>query len=107
MGYQYGDLETFLLDNGERLFRFLVYKRLFTPYEQEHRFMDQSEYEETTYRYGFIRESVSLGNGDYLIGIQEVFDELPEADAARVEYFRLSELRLAYYPDDIKEFSDE
>ena len=29
------DFETWLLDYGDRLYRYLVYKKMFTPYEQQ------------------------------------------------------------------------
>ena len=35
------DFETWLLDYGDRLYRYLAYKRTFTPYEQQHAFMDE------------------------------------------------------------------
>ena len=97
---QYGDFVTFLLDDGERLFRYQVYKRIFTPYEVEKKYIDQGEFEDANYRFGFIKESIDLGNGDFLLGIQEVFDEWPEGDVI-LEYYRLSELRLGYYPNDV------
>lgn len=100
---QYGDFETFLLDDGDRLFRYLVYRRLFTPKEWELKYTDQTEYDGPHYHFGFIRESIALPGGDYLLGIQEVYDELPDEEPC-IDYFKLSELRLAYVPGDMKQF---
>ena len=48
--FQFGDFETFLLDCGERLFRYLVYKRMFTPHEIEKKYSDQSEFNDAYYQ---------------------------------------------------------
>ena len=34
------DFETWLLHYGDRLYRYLVYKKMFTPYEQQQAFED-------------------------------------------------------------------
>ena len=36
------DFENWLLDYGDRLYRYLVYKKMFTPYEQQQAFEDES-----------------------------------------------------------------
>lgn len=102
----YGDWETYFLDNGDRLYHFSVYKRMFTPYEQKECFSDDSQFEQDIWRYGFIREVIPLPNGDLLLGIEEVFDVLTE-DITSLEYYLLSEVRLGYDKDDIKMFSEE
>ena len=45
------DFKTWLLDYGDRLYRCLVYKKMFTPYEQQHAFEDESVYEDTHYEF--------------------------------------------------------
>lgn len=101
----YGDFETWWLDDGQdRLFRLLVYKRMFTPYEQENKFMDESEYEDTHYKFVYIREVIDLGNGDYLLGVQEKYDD---AIFDGLEYYRLSEIRLSYIPADVESKDSE
>ncbi len=95
------DLSTFLLDNSDRIFRFLVYKRNYTPYEIEQKWRDQSEFTDTFYSYGKIEEAIELPNKDVLLGIRLVYDgELID----RLEYFNLSEIKLYFSEEDsIKE----
>lgn len=92
------DLETWLLDYGDRLYRYLVYKKLFTPYEQEAAFVDESIYEDTHYRLCKIEEAIDLGNGEWLLGLRTI-----EEDGqvfGMVHYHKLSELRLALFEND-------
>lgn len=103
----YGDWETFFLDNSDRLYHFVVYKKMFTPYEQQQCFSDESVYEEDIYKYGFIREVVPLPNGDLLLGICEIIDDVPSDLDASLDYYKLSELRLSYDKEDIKMFTEE
>lgn len=103
----YGDWETFFIDNSERLYHFAVYKRMFTPYEQEERFTDESQFEQDIWRYGFIGEVILLPDGDLLLGIQEVYDDIPEDPNDDLEYYKLSELRIGYNKNDIKMFAEE
>ena len=39
-----GDIWTWLQDTEVRVLRYWVYKRVFTPLEQEKKYVDQSEY---------------------------------------------------------------
>ncbi len=94
------DLETWLLDEGDKLYRFLVYKRLFTPYEQEHAFMDESIYEDHHYSLCRIEQAIDLGSGEWLLGLRKI-DELTGEDADIIEYYRLSEIRLARFDEDM------
>jgi hypothetical protein len=96
----YGDFETFLLDNDNRIYSYLVYKRMFTPYEKQKAFMDESQFEDGAHFItAIIREAIPLGNGDWLLGLENIFeDEMPDDEAPLIEYFRLSEIRLMYYP---------
>lgn len=93
------DLETWLLDEGDKLYRFLVYKRLFTPYEQNHAFMDESVYEDHHYSLCRIEQAIDLGGGEWLLGLRQV-DEDSGEDYEMVEYYRLSEIRLARFDKD-------
>lgn len=105
---QITDMETWLMDNEGRVFRYLVYKRMFTPYEQQNAFMDESEYVDSHYSYALIEEAVDLGN-DWLLGLREVED----LDGGEVntwdflQYYRLSELRLSYFEQDQPGFEPE
>lgn len=92
------DMETWALDFADdRIYRFLVYKRMFTPLEQSRQYIDQTEFEENTYRFGLIEEVVDLGNGHWMIGIREILDD---EVCEFVNYFRLEDIRLAYFDGD-------
>ncbi|MBR2302007.1 MAG: hypothetical protein IKA41_08685 [Bacteroidaceae bacterium] len=99
------DLETWLLDEGDKLYRFLVYKRLFTPYEQNHAFMDESIYEDYHYSLCRIEQAIDLSDGEWLLGLRKV-DELTGEDVDIIEYYRLSEIRLARFDKDNDARSD-
>lgn len=97
----WGDFLAWWRDEGQnRIFRMFVYKRMHTPYEQQKAYSDESLYEDIYCQYVFIREVINLGNGDYLLGVQETdCEELFEG----LEYYRLSEIRLSYHPIDMNE----
>ena len=101
------DMETWLLDFDERIFRFVVYKKLFTPYEQDKKFMDESQFEDTHFRFAFIEEAVELGNGEWLLGFREIIDgEI----CNNIDYYKLSDIQLSYFEIDqnmLKEDEDE
>lgn len=84
------DFETWLLDYGDRLYRYLVYKRMFTP-------ESESEYEDNHYELCQIAEAIDLG-GDWLLGLRTI-----EEDGkiyGMIHYYKLSEIRLAFFEND-------
>lgn len=93
------DLETWLLDNDGRIYRYLVYKRMFTPYEQKEAFDDETQFEESTYTFAKISEAIDLGGGDWLLGLTEVDPDTLES-YSYTEYYKLNEIRLAYFGDE-------
>ena len=97
------DMETWLSDNSDRIYRFVVYKKLFTPYEQEQKFSDESQFEDTHYRFGFIEEAIELGHGEWLLGLREIID----GEVYDINYFRLSDIQLSYFEQDQNMLSDE
>lgn len=99
----YNSLPDFLKVNENVVFRFWVYRRVYTPYEEKNAFSDESIFESSHANFGVIRECISIGGGDFLLGIQLVYDEdfdvdNPEYD--QLEYYKLSEIRLGYHRDD-------
>lgn len=107
MAKQITDMKTWLLDSEGKIYRYVIYRRMFTPYEQEHAFSDESQYEDIHFTFGFIEDAIELGGGEWLLGFRkidgdEVYDE--------IEYCRLSEIRLSYFDCDqkgiIKDTSD-
>lgn len=56
----YGSFQNFMEKNRDRIFRFWVYRRMFTPLEIERKYMDQEVYEDTYCHTGIIREAIIL-----------------------------------------------
>lgn len=92
------DMETFLLDYNDRIFGFNIYRRMFTPYENAKKFIDESYYENgTDISYGKIVEAIDLGGGEWLLGFKICWEEDDGWEFSKgVEYYKLSELRLMY-----------
>lgn len=91
------DMKTWIRDNEGRIYSYLVYKKLFTPYEQEHTFMDESQFEDIQYRTALIEEAIELGNGDWLIGFREIIDD---EVCGIIHYHRLSDIQIALFEQD-------
>lgn len=94
----YGDFDTFIHDIGEdRIFQMLVFKKIFTPYEQDRKFINESKYTSDSYRDIKIREIIMLPN-DILLGIQELYDDYEELEEENytIEYYKLSDIELSY-----------
>ena len=98
------DFITWLLDYGDRIYRFLVYKKMFTPYEQKQAFSDESVYEDTYYQFCRIEEAIAIDDGDWLLGLRILNEDLENTSV--IEYYKLSEIRLSHYEDD-KEDEDD
>ena len=96
----------FLEKNKDRIFRFWVYKRIFTPLEQEKKYIDECVYEDTHAQTGIIREVVVLPDKDLLLGFYiPCCDTADEEDEYRhIVYYKLSEIRMEYRPVDMEEF---
>lgn len=101
-----GDIWTWLHDVGNRVFRYWTYKRMFTPYEQQRAFMDESQYEDTHCRLGIIKECVVLPNNDILIGFLNVNDDDDPELPPYIDYRKLSEISLAFSAADQKCWED-
>ena len=91
------DFATWLQDYGyDRIFRMWKYKRMFTPFEQQEAFSDQSVFDEGASVLIKIRETAELPDGDVWIGYSRVETEVSE----NIEYVKLSEICLEYHPSD-------
>lgn len=102
----YNSFLEFLAKNCDRIFRFWVYKRIFTPLEMEKKYFDQSEYEDTHCQTGIIREAIVLPDNDILLGFYIMCaDTVDEEDPYRhLSYYKLSEIRMEYRPVDMEEY---
>lgn len=106
----YNSFVEFILRNQDRVFRYWIYKKLFTPYEQQERFSDESQYESCYANFGVVREVIPLPDHDFLLGIAQVFESKSDLQEnhAHIDYYKLSEIRLSYYPNEQEDFeSDE
>lgn len=96
------DLETWLHDFSDRVYRILEYRKPYeyTPYEMENKFVDESIYRDTHYKIVFIEEVIELPDKDILIGFREILDIAEDEDDREYEtsdsivYLKLSETRL-------------
>ena len=103
MADSWGDIYTWLSDVGEeRVFRMWVFKKMFTPYEQDEKFLDESVYVDDTCKFVMIKELIELPDGDLLIGFQDA-----DSDNLYLEYYKLSEIRLDYCQSDKERREDE
>lgn len=102
------DLETWLIDNDERIYRYFVYKRMFTPYEQQKAFEDETIFEDDYCTFAKITEAIDLGNGEWMLGLTGVDGDTLELNTY-TEYYKLSEIRLSYFGDEkkIRDIEDE
>ena len=92
------DMETWLSDYGDRLYRYLVYKKMFTPYEQQKAFSDESIFEDDHYELCKIEEAIDLGNGDWLLGLRDL--DYDGSVYGIIHYYKLSEIQLSYFEND-------
>lgn len=103
---QITDMETWLLDNDNKVFRYVVYRRMYTPYEQKQAFIDETFYEDTHYNLGYIEEAIDMGDGEWVIGFRNVCDG-DETDLGRIDYYKLSEIRLSCFDIDQNNFEED
>ena len=93
----YENIESWLDEHRGRIFRYLVYKKVFTPFEQQEAFSDPSMYESIYYQLCKIEEIILLTD-DVLLGLRSVNrDGEVESD---VEYHKLSEIKLMSFDND-------
>ena len=81
--------DKFVEEHKDESFRYWVHKRMFTPYEQEQKFEDESTLENIECSFGYIVEAVELPNGDILLGLSE------DKDGRYKSYYKLSDIDLA------------
>ena len=93
------------------LFRYWVYRRMYTPYEEDRKFMDETPYEETTASFGKLLKCSKLGTDDLLLEFEEWlpgdYGGYEPSDYKQHRFFKLSELRLELVPYDGSNWDDE
>lgn len=98
------DFETWFHDHGDRIYRYWIYKRMFTPEEMDKKWTDQSCYENVECFYGIIKEAIELPDGDILLGFVDPIDNPAEKTIC---YYKLSQIDLSYVPEDRNEFVED
>lgn len=100
------DFETFLQDNSETIFRYFKYKKVWTPYELDKKFSDESIYENGGYaELAYIRQAIELPDGDILLKMEHTYgpDDIYDEDNDHniiYEYVKLSEISLEEFSKD-------
>lgn len=80
------------------IFRIWEYKRMFTPYEQEQKFMDESLYVNDECDYVRIVDVITLPDGDLLLATTYAY-----GDGSYISYYKLSEISLGKSNKDMEE----
>ena len=80
------------------IFRLWQYKRMFTPYEQEQKFSDESEYVNVECDHVRIRDVITLPDGDLLLATTYAWGE-----GSYINYHKLSEISLGKSEKDMGE----
>lgn len=90
------DMSSFIYDNQDVVFCFTRYKRIFTPYEEDKKFVDESIFEDTIR--GYIRSAVDLGY-DYLLEVEQVAIEFDGSihELGIKEYIHLGDCKMSLY----------
>lgn len=97
----WNDFSSWAQSHEGKVLSYLVYKRMYTPYEQQQAFSDEDEYTDCHYESGVLVEAVCLGE-DWLLGFRSIDVETMETYGF-VQYYRLSEIRLAKFDSDQSE----
>lgn len=88
----YDDFKRFMYDNWNTIFRYWIYRRQYTPYEQDQKFTDESVFEDIFCKQAYIRQCIFLPDDDILIGFVNV--DANSYDDKNIQYCKLSEIRL-------------
>ena len=79
-------------ENRNRVYRYWVYRKAYTPYEEQTSGPEDSYYESIYCKFGCITEAVDLGCGDWLLGFSD--------GSGFTDYYRLSDIHIGSYVED-------
>lgn len=60
------DFTEYIKSNPDQIYRFLIYRRMFTPYEMENKFIDDDEFIDSHYRFCKITNIFPVGD-DFIL----------------------------------------
>lgn len=96
-------IEQWVLESEGLIFRYQVYRRIYTPYEQKNASVYDSCFESPNYHCGYIEKVIPLGDGEWLIGFRDIYDIYDGVNSGAVQFYRLSEIRLEIWDADQEE----
>ena len=82
----------------DTIFRLWKYKRMFTPYEQDEKFIDESQYVNDECNFVKILDTINLPDGDLLLATTYAWGE-----GSYISYYKLSEISLGKSERDMEE----
>lgn len=82
----------------DTIFRLWQYKRMFTPYEQDEKFLDESQYVNDECDFVKILDTINLPDGDLLLATTYAY-----GDGKYISYYKLSEISLGKSKRDMEE----
>lgn len=83
------------------VFRIWRYKKMFTPYEQDEKFSDQSVYEDEFAKRIVIDDVIELPDGDLLLAVHDW-----ECESSYINYYKLSDISIAKSDSDMEEYDE-
>ena len=89
------------------IFRMLEYKKVWTPYEMENKFIDSSEYKDDHYTLVKICEAVNLPNGEILLKLIDVPDDDYEREDNIYYWRNMKDIVLEQFDSDIYEDKED
>ena len=113
MDKQWTDLDTWMLDNSdERIFRVWKYKKVFTPLEQDKKYIDQSMFEDERAKFCWLDEVIEMGGRRFMFGFRHAELALMHAHGdlnspAPIIYMMDGEFTMEYYENDLKKLLEE
>lgn len=98
------DIETWIHDFGEdTIFRLWVYKKIFTPYEQENKFSDESIYEDSTAKLVHLVGCIEMPNSEEsILKFKDLDDDY--RPTGTYYYYKFSQILLEEVDIDQKNF---
>lgn len=103
------NIGTFFLDNNDKFFRLLVYRKVYTPYEVDKKYSDESMFESDSYELCKITKVIETA-GDVLLECSIYYEDYLEQEdhslqkkliySGKKEYYKLSEIKLTYFDND-------
>lgn len=93
------NIGTWVQDNKETVYRLWVKKHIFTPYEQDKRFVDQSIYNDSYAEFVRITNAIEIPN-DVLLEVELLEGKDSHNSMGIKHYYKLSDIHFSNYEYD-------